>query len=275
MGSYRVGHNWSDLAAAAAVISFTFIWLVIVPFFSWLSLLRAWASLVAQLVKNPPAMQEIWVWSLCWEYSLEEGMAIYSSILAWRIPMDRGIWQTTVHGGRKEWDMIEWLSTAQYTRGLSIMNLSKNQFVTLLHFFLLISTLYVTNFYFNLYYFFPSIFLGCNLSFFFDLYNLFSGFLVMNSDKNFSFTWYASHKICYILKIFHSKCYPPPTIISYFTHRLFQSILLSFQTCGNLLVFFLLLISVLNLQGSDHIFYMIFIFWKILDVPYDQCIIDW
>ena len=45
-----------------------------------------WASLVAQTVKNPPAMQETWVPSLGWEDSLEEGMATCSSILAWRIP---------------------------------------------------------------------------------------------------------------------------------------------------------------------------------------------
>ena len=49
-----------------------------------------WASLVAQLVKNPPAMQETWVQSLGWEDALEEGMATHSSIFAWRIPMDRG-----------------------------------------------------------------------------------------------------------------------------------------------------------------------------------------
>ena len=48
------------------------------------------ASLVVQLVKNLPAMQETWVQSLGWEYSMEEGMAIHSSILAWRILMDRG-----------------------------------------------------------------------------------------------------------------------------------------------------------------------------------------
>ena len=43
------------------------------------------ASLVAQLVKNLPAMQETWVQFLSWEDSLEKGMAIHSSILAWRI----------------------------------------------------------------------------------------------------------------------------------------------------------------------------------------------
>ena len=45
-----------------------------------------WASLVAQLVKNPPAMQETRVGSLGWEDSLEKGKATHSSILAWRIP---------------------------------------------------------------------------------------------------------------------------------------------------------------------------------------------
>ena len=44
------------------------------------------ASLVAQLVKNPPAMQETWVRSLGWEDPLEKGKATHSSILAWKIP---------------------------------------------------------------------------------------------------------------------------------------------------------------------------------------------
>ena len=48
------------------------------------------ASLVVQMIKNLPAMQETWVRSLGWEDPLEEGMATYSSILAWRIPIDRG-----------------------------------------------------------------------------------------------------------------------------------------------------------------------------------------
>ena len=46
----------------------------------------SWASLVAQLVKNPPAMWETWVRSLDWEDPLEKGMATHSSILAWIIP---------------------------------------------------------------------------------------------------------------------------------------------------------------------------------------------
>ena len=47
---------------------------------------KAGASLVAQMVKNLPAMQETWVWSLGQEDPLEKKMATYSSILAWRIP---------------------------------------------------------------------------------------------------------------------------------------------------------------------------------------------
>ena len=44
------------------------------------------AALVAQLVKNPPAVQDTWVWSPSWEDPLEKGTATHSSILAWRIP---------------------------------------------------------------------------------------------------------------------------------------------------------------------------------------------
>ena len=46
----------------------------------------SWASLEAQLVKNPPAMWETWVRSLGWEDPLEKGKAAHSNILAWRIP---------------------------------------------------------------------------------------------------------------------------------------------------------------------------------------------
>ena len=50
----------------------------------------AWASLVAQVVENVPAMWETWIRSLGWEDLLEKSMEILSNILAWRIPMDRG-----------------------------------------------------------------------------------------------------------------------------------------------------------------------------------------
>ena len=46
----------------------------------------SWASLVTQMVKTLPAMQETWFWSLDWEDPLEKGTATHSSILAWRIP---------------------------------------------------------------------------------------------------------------------------------------------------------------------------------------------
>ena len=58
----------------------------------------SWASLVAQLVKNPPAMQETWIRPLGWDDPLEKGKTTHSSILAWRIL------------GRKEWDTTERLS---------------------------------------------------------------------------------------------------------------------------------------------------------------------
>ena len=57
------------------------------------------ASLIVQLVKNPPAMWEIWVQSLGWEDPLDKGKATHSSILVWRIPWTR-----------KESDMTERLS---------------------------------------------------------------------------------------------------------------------------------------------------------------------
>ena len=60
----------------------------------------SWASLVAQPVKNLPAMWETWVRSLGWEDPLEKGKATHSSILAWRIP-----W--TSRSGHKESDMTE------------------------------------------------------------------------------------------------------------------------------------------------------------------------
>ena len=56
----------------------------------------SWASLVVQLVKNPPSMWETWVLSLVWEDPLEKGTATYSDILVWRSP-----W------GRKELDLTE------------------------------------------------------------------------------------------------------------------------------------------------------------------------
>ena len=75
MGSHRVGHDWSDLATAAAKL---YCWCVILFVFG--------ASLVAQTVKRLPAMEETSVWFLGQENRLEKEMATHSSILAWRIP---------------------------------------------------------------------------------------------------------------------------------------------------------------------------------------------
>ena len=60
----------------------------------------SWASLVAQVIRSPPAMQETWVRFLGWEDPLEKGTATHSSILAWRISWI-SLWS------HKELDMIE------------------------------------------------------------------------------------------------------------------------------------------------------------------------
>ena len=63
----------------------------------------SWASLVPQLIKNPPAMWETLVQSLGWEDPLKEGIAAHCSILAWRIPKNGGAWWAAVHGVTKGW----------------------------------------------------------------------------------------------------------------------------------------------------------------------------
>ena len=71
----------------------------------------SWASFMAQLVKNLPAMREIWVGSLGWEDPLEKGKATHSSILAWRIP-----WTIYSPWDHKELDTTEQLSPSLFTR---------------------------------------------------------------------------------------------------------------------------------------------------------------
>ena len=61
-------------------------------------------SLVAQMVKNPLAVQETWVQSLGWEDPLE-GLVIQSWV-AWKIPMDREAWWATIHGVTKSWTRL-------------------------------------------------------------------------------------------------------------------------------------------------------------------------
>ena len=58
------------------------------------------------MVKNLPAMWKTWVRSLDWKNPLEEGKATHSTSLAWRIPMNRGAWQPTVHGVTKSWTQL-------------------------------------------------------------------------------------------------------------------------------------------------------------------------
>ena len=63
---------------------------------------------MAQMVKHLPIVWETWVQSLGREDLLEKEMATHSSILAWRIPMDRGAWRATLHGVEKS-DVTEQL----------------------------------------------------------------------------------------------------------------------------------------------------------------------
>ena len=69
-------------------------------------------SLLAQMVKNLPAMQETQVQSFGWQDPLENGMATHSSIFAWRISWStpwkhaRGAWRATAHGVTKSWTQL-------------------------------------------------------------------------------------------------------------------------------------------------------------------------
>ena len=76
-------------------------------------------ALVAQTVKNLPAMQEIWVWSPGWEEPMEKGRATHSSILAWRIPSTLAGYSPWSH---KELGMTEQLTLLPLPK--SIINVS-------------------------------------------------------------------------------------------------------------------------------------------------------
>ena len=95
----------------------------------------SWASLVAQRVKNPPTMREMWVRSLGWEDPLEEGMATYSSILAWKIPMDREAWgckelgtteRVTQYRLRQEWLLAQQCWSHSLSGRLQVLALGSN-----------------------------------------------------------------------------------------------------------------------------------------------------
>ena len=77
------------------------------------------ASLVAQKVKDLPAIQETWVWTLGWEDPLKKGMATHSSILTWRIHMYRGAWQATAHGSQSRYNWAKH-STQHKTRAMNV-----------------------------------------------------------------------------------------------------------------------------------------------------------
>ena len=71
------------------------------------SLQYSWASLMAQTLKNLPAMWETWVSSLCWDDPLKKGTENHSNILAWRLPWT----QATIHGIAKS---QTWLSNFHF-----------------------------------------------------------------------------------------------------------------------------------------------------------------
>ena len=71
----------------------------------------------------------MWIWSLGREDPLEEGMATHSSVLAWRIPTDRGAWWATVHGVAKNGPQLKWLST--HAEHLQVRACSPENWVTL------------------------------------------------------------------------------------------------------------------------------------------------
>ena len=78
---------------------------------------------LAQMVKNLPSIQENRIGSLSWKDPLEKGIATHSSILAWRIPLDRGAWQDTMHRVAKSRTRLKWLSTLHVKPVLHFKNI--------------------------------------------------------------------------------------------------------------------------------------------------------
>ena len=91
--SFQMSSKVNQLYTHTHTHTHTHIYIYIHCFFRFFT---HWASLVAQMINNLPAMQETGLQSLGWEDPLEKGMATQSSILAWRIP-----W--TDHGVTKSW----------------------------------------------------------------------------------------------------------------------------------------------------------------------------
>ena len=82
--------------------------------------LGMWASLVAQMAKNLPAMPETWVQFLSWEDHLEKRKATHSSILAWRIPCTGEFLAGYSPWSRKELDTTEWLTLSLYVQSQTV-----------------------------------------------------------------------------------------------------------------------------------------------------------
>ena len=80
------------------------------------SLSILWASLVAQMVKNLPAMQETWIRSLGQEDLLKKGMATHSSILAWKIP-----WTEEPGGLQSPGSQMSWTQLRKQTTETNAM----------------------------------------------------------------------------------------------------------------------------------------------------------
>ena len=84
----------------------------------------SWASLVAQLVKNPPTTRETWVWSLDWEDPLERGKATHSSILAWSIPWIHGVAESQTRLNRFHFH-------SPFTKSILLINVEVNALLSL------------------------------------------------------------------------------------------------------------------------------------------------
>ena len=95
----------------------------------WITWCYWWVSLVTQMIKNPPAMRETWARSLDWGGLLEKEMTTHPSILAWRIPMGRGVWLAAAHGVTKS--QTDWgtntILKALSLRGLTLSHLYREK----------------------------------------------------------------------------------------------------------------------------------------------------